>query len=80
MCCSASIFNMTAIAVDRYIATTYPLKYRAHASNGKAILAGVVAWIAAAIATIPEIFAFGKEDVDPDDKTEAFCQASTDPA
>jgi hypothetical protein len=35
LCCTASIWSLTMISIDRYIATNHPIKYRIHKNNTK---------------------------------------------
>ena len=43
--CTASLLSLTALALDRYVAITYPLQYRTKLNPVRAFLVSVVAWI-----------------------------------
>lgn len=46
LCCTASIWGLLAIAVDRYIATNHPIIYRKHKKSPKiGIILSIIAWI-----------------------------------
>ena len=46
LCCTASIWGLLMIALDRYIATNHPIKYRAHKNNPKIAIAYIsTAWL-----------------------------------
>lgn len=47
--CTASLFSLIALALDRYLAITYPLQYRAKLSPIRALLISVVVWIISAL-------------------------------
>ncbi|XP_054719151.1 dopamine D2-like receptor [Uloborus diversus] len=47
-CSSASIFNLVAISVDRYIAVTQPIKYSKHRNNKRVFLSIAIVWVLAA--------------------------------
>ena len=44
--CTASLLSLTALALDRYAAITYPLHYRTKLNPIRAFLVSVVVWIA----------------------------------
>lgn len=56
--CSASLLSLTALALDRYVAITYPLIYRAKLNPIRALVVSVVVWIAS-IALFLVYFAVG---------------------
>ncbi|KAK2557657.1 Beta-1 adrenergic receptor [Acropora cervicornis] len=43
--CTASLLSLTALALDRYIAITYPLVYRAKLNPTRALLVAIVVWV-----------------------------------
>ena len=54
LACSSSIYNLIAIAVDRYIAVVHPLKYERHMTKTTAMIAIFVGWChAIAVSTVP---------------------------
>ena len=42
--CTASLLSLTALALDRYVAITYPLIYRAKLNPTRALLVSIVVW------------------------------------
>ncbi|XP_054719158.1 dopamine D2-like receptor, partial [Uloborus diversus] len=47
-CSTASIFNLVAISIDRYIAVTQPIKYSKHKNNKRVFLTIVIVWLVSA--------------------------------
>ena len=43
--CTASLLSLTAVALDRYAAITYPLIYRTKLHPNRAVLASLIVWI-----------------------------------
>ncbi|XP_078374424.1 octopamine receptor beta-2R-like [Oculina patagonica] len=43
--CTASLLSLTALALDRYVAITYPLLYRIKLSPSRAFLVSLLVWI-----------------------------------
>ncbi|XP_068699770.1 adenosine receptor A2a-like [Montipora capricornis] len=43
--CTASLLSLTALALDRYVAITYPLIYRTKLNPTRALLVSMVVWI-----------------------------------
>ncbi|CAB4004372.1 histamine H2 receptor-like [Paramuricea clavata] len=43
--CTASVFSLGMLTIDRYIAITSPLQYRATLSNKRALVSSVVIWM-----------------------------------
>ncbi|XP_015776142.1 PREDICTED: D(2) dopamine receptor-like [Acropora digitifera] len=43
--CTASLLSLTALALDRYAAITYPLVYRAKLNPTRALLVAIVVWV-----------------------------------
>jgi len=61
---NASIFTLTAIAVDRYKAIMYPLKSHASKSRTKGVI--VVIWIVSTILAVPMVILYRVYDVNHD--------------
>lgn len=43
--CTASVFSLGMLTIDRYIAITSPLQYRATLSNKRALISSIVIWL-----------------------------------
>ncbi|TGZ74773.1 hypothetical protein CRM22_000750 [Opisthorchis felineus] len=56
--CTASILNLCAISVDRYLAITKPLRYAAKRTPKRMFLMIAGVWLASALISIPPIFGF----------------------
>ena len=63
--CTASILNLVAISLDRYIAINYPMRYPSLMSRrrAKCLIAGV--WIFAFIVCLPPLLNWGSNDDQP---------------
>ncbi|CAL8099275.1 unnamed protein product [Calicophoron daubneyi] len=59
--CTASILNLCAISVDRYLAITRPLRYAAKRTPKRMAIMIGIAWIASALIVIPALFGFKEE-------------------
>lgn len=44
LACGGSIYNLIAIAIDRYIAIVYPLSYNAYATRKRVLIIIAIAW------------------------------------
>merc|ERR1712096_463729 len=53
MSCSASILNLTAISVDRFIAVTQPIRYAKHKNSKRGHVIIGLAWIVSAAIAFP---------------------------
>uniref|UniRef100_A0A1A9V3H1 G-protein coupled receptors family 1 profile domain-containing protein n=1 Tax=Glossina austeni TaxID=7395 RepID=A0A1A9V3H1_GLOAU len=75
LCCTASILNLCAISVDRYLAITKPLEYGVKRTPRRMMLCVALVWLAAACISLPPLLILGNEHVDESgDPTCAVCQ------
>ncbi|XP_013381534.1 histamine H2 receptor-like [Lingula anatina] len=56
MLCKASIWNITAVSIDRYIAVTWPMEYRQHINKRKVLIGLVTIWFFAAVTAFIPIY------------------------
>ncbi|CAH8478257.1 unnamed protein product [Schistosoma turkestanicum] len=56
--CTASILNLCAISIDRYLAITRPLRYAAKRTPKRMMLMIVLVWLFSALISIPPMFGF----------------------
>ncbi|CAF1202549.1 unnamed protein product [Rotaria sordida] len=63
MACTASILNLVAIAIDRYIAVTKPLKYARHKSPRRVAIMIVIVWLTSFCIALPIVSGVNKSDV-----------------
>jgi 5-hydroxytryptamine receptor 1 len=54
--CTASILNLCAIAMDRYLAIHEPLSYAQKRTMTRVLLMIVAAWVASAVISVPPLF------------------------
>lgn len=52
-CSTASIFNLVAISINRFIAATQPLKYSKHQNNKRVFLTITIVWVVSAATGLP---------------------------
>ncbi|XP_075148167.1 5-hydroxytryptamine receptor 7 [Haematobia irritans] len=64
LCCAASILNLCAISVDRYLAITKPLEYGVKRTPRRMMLCVALVWLAAACISLPPLLILGNEHVD----------------
>ena len=57
--CTASIWGLVAIALDRYTATFYPVWYRTKNRLPRIIVYITVVWLISALTSIPPVTGFG---------------------
>nr|CAH8842140.1 unnamed protein product [Trichobilharzia regenti] len=56
--CTASILNLCAISIDRYLAITRPLQYAAKRTPKRMMLMILLVWLFSALISIPPMFGF----------------------
>lgn len=66
--CTASILNLCAISVDRYLAITKPLEYGVKRTPKRMMLNVAFVWLGAACISLPPLLILGNEHMDQDDK------------
>ena len=54
--CTASIWSLCVIAMDRFTATTFPVWYRNRRSLKRAVTYMVIVWVFSAVVTVPPLF------------------------
>ncbi|KAH8363463.1 hypothetical protein KR084_010648 [Drosophila pseudotakahashii] len=64
LCCTASILNLCAISVDRYLAITKPLEYGVKRTPRRMMLCVGIVWLAAACISLPPLLILGNEHED----------------
>lgn len=63
LACSSSIYNLLAIAADRYIAIVHPLKYTRYMTRKVAVIIKIIGWVlSVSIATVPIYWNIWRED------------------
>ncbi|MEE6514005.1 hypothetical protein FKM82_021916, partial [Ascaphus truei] len=75
LCCTASIFSLCAISIDRYIGVRYSLQYPTIVTRRRAILALLCVWIVSAVISIGPLLGW-KQQVPKDDR---FCEITKEP-
>ena len=50
--CTASLLSLTALTIERYVAITYPMEYRAKLNPVRALFVSVVVWIASVLLSL----------------------------
>ncbi|XP_055908972.1 5-hydroxytryptamine receptor 1-like [Eupeodes corollae] len=63
LCCTASILNLCAISVDRYLAITKPLEYGVKRTPRRMMLCVALVWLAAACISLPPLLILGNEHI-----------------
>ncbi|RWS27606.1 dopamine D2-like receptor, partial [Leptotrombidium deliense] len=59
-CSTASILNLVAISIDRFIAVTQPIKYAKHRSNKRVLSTVMFVWIISAAIALPIVFGLNR--------------------
>ncbi|XP_066264916.1 D(4) dopamine receptor-like [Branchiostoma lanceolatum] len=65
MLCTASIFNLVAISLDRFYAVTWPVHYAKHKSKSRPILTVSLVWLLSFAISCPLLFGVNDPDVGP---------------
>lgn len=55
LCCTASLWNICIIALDRYTATLYPIWYRERRSSQQALLYVALVWTVSSAVCVPPL-------------------------
>ena len=75
--CTASIWGLTMISIDRYIATNHPIKYRIHKNNPKIGIAYIsTAWLISFLISLGPLFFYKIETNDTFNKTKVSKRSS----
>ncbi|ESN99781.1 hypothetical protein HELRODRAFT_126731, partial [Helobdella robusta] len=72
--CTASILNLCAISIDRYLTITRPFEYAAKRTPSRMILMIMSVWVTSALISIPPLFGW-RADPPP-----GHCELSQDVA
>ncbi|KAM4748770.1 alpha-1B adrenergic receptor [Rhinophrynus dorsalis] len=75
LCCTASIFSLCAISIDRYIGVRYSLQYPTIVTRKRAILALLCVWIISTVISIGPLLGW-KQQTSND---ESVCEITTEP-
>ncbi|KAM4675662.1 alpha-1B adrenergic receptor [Discoglossus pictus] len=75
LCCTASIFSLCAISIDRYIGVRYSLQYPTIVTRKRAILALLCVWALSTVISVGPLLGW-KEPAPPDEKV---CEITTEP-
>ncbi|XP_042188476.1 5-hydroxytryptamine receptor 5A-like [Callorhinchus milii] len=76
LCCTASIWNVTAIALDRYWSITRHLEYTLRARKKVSNMMIVLTWLLSAVISLSPLFGWGKTYSERDQR----CQVSQEPS
>ncbi|XP_035663092.1 alpha-2A adrenergic receptor-like [Branchiostoma floridae] len=80
--CTASIFNLCAISIDRYWAITKPIKYLSMRTRRRVGIMIAIVWMSSALVCLPPLFGWKSGD-DSGDEQEASetpgCQLNSSP-
>ncbi|XP_018413353.1 PREDICTED: alpha-1B adrenergic receptor [Nanorana parkeri] len=75
LCCTASIFSLCAISIDRYIGVRYSLQYPTIVTRKRVLLALLCVWILATVISIGPLLGW-KQQANTD---ESVCNITTEP-
>ncbi|XP_067855404.1 5-hydroxytryptamine (serotonin) receptor 5A, genome duplicate b isoform X1 [Heptranchias perlo] len=76
LCCTASIWNVTAIALDRYWSITRHLEYTLKTRKKISNIMIVLTWVLSAVISLSPLFGWGKTYSEEDEQ----CQVSQEPS
>lgn len=75
LCCTASIFSLCAISIDRYIGVRYSLQYPTIVTRKRVLLALLCVWILSIVISIGPLLGWKQQTV----TDESVCNITTEP-